>query len=311
MDKINIVLSSDNNYAQHVAVVIASVMNNTKKNKQIRFFLLADNIDIGKKALLKQTADSFNAELNIIDLQENSCFDNLYTSGHISKAAYFRIILADLMPADVHKVIYVDVDLIVLDDIEFLWNINLQGKPLGAVADYGILSSARLIRQKNKAIGLSLDGNYFNSGVLIIDVDLWRQYNYSSKVIKLASSVHLPHHDQDALNKVFMNNWTKVPLRWNVIPPVYNLFLKILLNKKFRKNAVSAKKNMAIMHYAGRYKPWEFSVHKGFNDKYYKFLQLTAFKNEKMPQPNQNMKGKSIFRQLLRLKMADFWCKVF
>ena len=311
MDKINIVLSSDNNYAQHVAVVIASVINNTKKNKQIRFFLLADNIDIGKKALLKQTADSFNAELNIIDLRENSCFDNLYTSGHISKAAYFRIILADLMPADVHKVIYVDVDLIVLDDIEFLWNINLQGKPLGAVADYGILSSARLIRQKNKAIGLSLDGNYFNSGVLIIDVDLWRQYNYSSKVIKLASSVHLPHHDQDALNKVFMNNWTKVPLRWNVIPPVYNLFLKILLNKKFRKNAVSAKKNMAIMHYAGRYKPWEFSVYKGFNDKYYKFLQLTAFKNEKMPQPNQNMKGKSIFRQLLRLKMADFWCKVF
>ena len=85
MDKINIVLSSDNNYAQHVAVVIASVMNNTKKNKQIRFFLLADNIDIGKKALLKQTADSFNAELNIIDLQENSCFDNLYTSDNYIK----------------------------------------------------------------------------------------------------------------------------------------------------------------------------------------------------------------------------------
>ena len=68
---------------------------------------------------------------------------------------------------------------------------------------------------------------------------------------------------------------------------------------------------MAIMHYAGRYMPWELCVYVGFNDTYYKFLQLTAFKNEKMPQPNQNMKGKSIFRQLLRLKMADFWCKVF
>ena len=311
MEKINIVLSADNNYAQHVAVVIASVMNNTQKNKQIRFFLLADNIDVGKKTLLKQTADSFNAEFEIIDLEDNHCFDNLYTSGHISKAAYFRILLADLMPSDVHKVIYVDVDLIILDDIEFLWNVDLQGKPLGAVADYGILASSRLMRQKNEAIGLNLDGNYFNSGVLIIDVDLWRKYNYSSRVIKLASTAHLPHHDQDALNKVFMDNWVELPLRWNVIPPVYNLFIKILLNKKFRKNAVNARKNMAIIHYAGRYKPWEFTLHKGFNEKYYEYLQLTAFKNEKMPQPNKNMNGKSIFRQMVRLKRADFWTKIF
>ena len=68
---------------------------------------------------------------------------------------------------------------------------------------------------------------------------------------------------------------------------------------------------MAIIHYAGRYKPWEFTLHKGFNEKYYEYLQLTAFKNEKMPQPNKNMNGKSIFRQMVRLKIADFWTKIF
>ena len=64
---------------------------------------------------------------------------------------------------------------------------------------------------------------------------------------------------------------------------------------------------MAIMHYAGRYKPWEFVVNKGFNDMYYLYLSKTAFANVKMPQPSKNMKGKSIKRQMLRLKLADLW----
>lgn len=163
------------------------------------------------------------------------------------------------------------------------------------------------MKQKQNVIGLQLHSKYFNSGVVIMDLEQWRKHGYAKQVIELAAAGNLPHHDQDALNKVFMGNWIALPLKWNVIPPVFNLFSKILLNGDLRKNAIAARKDKAILHFAGRYKPWEFDLHMGFNDAYYFYLQQTKFSDVKMPQLGKNMKGKSIARQMVRLRIADFW----
>lgn len=304
-DLINIVLSSDNNYAQHVAVVAASILCNTKE--KVTIHLLSDGISKERLDLIDETIRSLGSTLKVYDLSTYKCFDNLFTSGHISKAAYFRLDIANILPKEVKKVIYIDVDLLVLQDICGLWQFDMQGKPLAAVPDYGIMASKRLMKQKQSVIGLPMDSLYFNSGVVIMDLEQWRQHNYAKQVIDLAAAGNLPHHDQDALNKVFLGNWTALPMKWNVIPPVFNLFSKILFNSDLCKNAIEARKDKAILHFAGRYKPWEFELHKGFNDAYYFYLQKTKFVNVNMPQPGRNMKGKSIIRQMLRLRIADFW----
>lgn len=304
-DVINIVLASDDNYAQHVAVLAASVLSNTKA--QVNIHLLSDAISIERLNLINNTVQSWGSTLHIYDMSSYDCFDNLFTSGHISKAAYFRLDIANILPEEVNKVIYMDVDLLVLRDIAELWQYDLQGRPLGAVSDYGIIASRRLMKQKQSVIGLQLHSKYFNSGVVIMDLEQWRKHGYAKQVIELAAAGDLPHHDQDALNKVFMGNWMDLPLKWNVIPPVFNLFSKILLNGNLRKNAIAARKDKAILHFAGRYKPWEFDLHMGFNDAYYFYLQQTKFSDVKMPQPAKNMKGKSIIRQMVRVRIADFW----
>lgn len=306
---INIVLASDDNYAQHLAVVAVSILSNTKVAKDVRFFILNDAISDEKKILIKETVDSFGASAEFLDSTGNE-LDGVFLSGHISKAAYFRLLIAELVPENVKKVIYMDVDLLVCDDIEKLWRCDLKGNPVAAVQDFGIAASSRMLKQKANVLGMKNSEHYFNSGVLVIDIAQWRLLNYGKKVLHVATNEQLPHHDQDALNKVFMNNWCLLPLRWNVIPPVFYLFSKVLLNKEFRKQALTAKKDPAIIHYAGRYKPWEFTVYKGFNDLYYKYLALSKFANAKMPQPSKKMQGKSILRQLLRLKIANFWQKV-
>ncbi len=221
------------------------------------------------------------------------------------------MMIADLVPEAVEKIIYLDVDLLVCEDIDGLWNIDLGTFPLGAIPDYGILASSRLRKQKTLVLELTDSYSYFNSGVLIIDVKEWRINGYGQKVLELAKKEKLPHHDQDALNKIFMNKWYKIPLCWNVIPPIFYLFSKILFNAKFRQAAIEAKAKPAIIHYAGRYKPWEFKRYCGFNDKYYNYLAETEFAEVKMPQPGKNMQGKCIYRQLLRLKVADLWLKIF
>ena len=117
METINIALAADNNYAQHVAVVMESILENTDEANKVRFFLLSDAITAEKITGLQQTISGKNAELVICDLSAYKGFEKLYTSGHISKAAYFRLDMANILPEDVNKVIYLDVDLLVLQEI--------------------------------------------------------------------------------------------------------------------------------------------------------------------------------------------------
>ena len=307
-NQISIVFASDDNYAQHIAVVIASIMAKTKE--KVCFYVINDNISKDKIEKLRDTAVTFKTKIEFISVPEDK-FSNVYLSGHVSKAAYFRLALADILPNDIEKVIYLDVDLLVYDDIKKMWQIDLKNLPLAAVPDYGIMASPRLCKQKADVIGLPVGEKYFNSGVLVVNLKEWRKEDYTKQILEIINNNQFPHHDQDALNKLFMHKWQALDLRWNIIPPVFNLFSKILLNTNFRKNAIKARKNPGIIHYAGRYKPWEFTLHNGFNDKYYRCLQQTAFADSSMPQPGKDMKGKSITRQLIRLKIADFWTEIF
>ena len=302
MDKINIVLATDKNYAQHAAVTITSILCNTTQQSNIQFYIIDDNIDDDNKTKLQDTVKQFNSNIIFVKIPENS-LNQVFVSGGITRAAYFRLAIPNILPKTVNKVIYLDCDLIVLDDIVNLWNLDMCQKPVAATEDFGILSSTSKCREKEINLNWKKEYSYFNSGVLLIDVMLWRKNNYASQLIELVQTHKFRHHDQDALNYLFMNNWTSLPLCWNVIPPVFNMNLSIIKNKIMRQNALKALNNISIIHYAGGYKPWEYKIYKGFNEGYYEYLGKTEYKNAKMPQPNKKT-NHSIIRQLLRLKCA-------
>ena len=309
-NKINIVFASDNNYAQHTAVAMASVLVNTKVPQKIQFYLIDDEIQQENKEKIIKTVQNLGGNIEFIKIK-NSKLEDCYVSGELSRASYFRLDIANILDESIEKIIYLDCDLLVYDDIEKMWQLDMGGKPVAATCDLGIMASARVRKQKNKFIGLPFDAPYFNAGVLIMDLKKWRDGNYAEAIIALATQNKYPNHDQDALNKFFMNNWQEIPLRWDVIPPVFNLFFKILNKPDLRKKAIEAKLNPAIFHYAGGYKPWEYEIHDGFNDKYYEYLKLTEYKDAKMPQFDKRRKNRSIKRQMLRLKMGNMWAKIF
>lgn len=309
-NKINIVFASDNNYAQHTAVAMAFVLVNTKVPQRIQFYLIDDEIQPGNKEKITKTVQNLGGNIEFIKIK-NSRLEDCYVSGELSRASYFRLDIANILDKSIEKIIYLDCDLLVYDDIEKMWQLDMGGKPVAATCDLGIMASARVRKQKNKFIGLPFDAPYFNAGVLIMDLKKWRDGNYAEAIIALATQNKYPNHDQDALNKFFMNNWQEIPLRWDVIPPVFNLFLKIVTKPDLRKKAIEAKLNPAIFHYAGGYKPWEYEIHDGFNDKYYEYLKLTEYKDAKMPQFDKRRKNRSIKRQMLRLKMGNMWAKIF
>lgn len=309
-NKINIVFASDNNYAQHTAVAMASVLVNTKVPQKIQFYLIDDKIQPENKEKITKTVQNLGGNIEFIKIK-NSRLEDCYVSGELSRASYFRLDIANILDESIEKIIYLDCDLLVYDDIEKMWQLDMGGKPVAATCDLGIMASARVRKQKNKFIGLLFDAPYFNAGVLMMDLKKWRNGNYAEAIIALATQNKYPNHDQDALNKFFMNNWQEIPLRWDVIPPVFNLFLKIVTKPDLRQKAIEAKLNPAIFHYAGGYKPWEYEIHNGFNDKYYEYLKLTEYKDAKMPQFDKRRKNRSIKRQMLRLKVGNMWAKIF
>lgn len=307
-NEINVVFASDDNYIQHATVAMMSIVQNSTSQNHFVFYVLDDSISEYKKNKAKETFLNYNVEVKFLQV-DTSLIKNFYVSGQLSRAAYLRLMMTEMLPATVEKVIYLDCDLLVLTDIEKLWNFDMQGNPLAAVPDYGIMASAKNWRHKQKSLGLKKDDLYFNSGVLIVDVAQWRSKKYGAVVIDKARENNYQHHDQDALNKVFYRNWLPLPIRWNVIPPIWNLFLKVLCNNRFRKNAIQARKNMAILHYAGGYKPWEYEEISMFNGEYYSCLRKTSFCDVEMPQFDKRRKGRSIKRQLNRLRWAEFWQK--
>lgn len=307
MEEIAVVLAADDNYAQHGAVACASILWNHKGNLPVHFYFLSDGISAGKQGGIASTVTNLKGIVTFIPTQNLEI--HAHTSGHVNRAAYLRLMIPDLLPPAVTKAIYLDTDLLVLDDIQQLWDTDLEGKPLAAVPDLGILSSHRMREQKQDTLGLELGDSYFNSGVLIMDLAAWRKNGYTRQVMDCVEKGNFRHHDQDGLNKVFRRNWQKLPLRWNVIPPVFTLPVKILKKASWRALALDAMEHPAVFHWAGRYKPWEFAPNGTFNQKYYDYLAKTAFADAKMPQPGKDMSGKSIFRQNVRMKLADLWKK--
>jgi lipopolysaccharide biosynthesis glycosyltransferase len=305
MDTMYIVLACDDSYAQHLAVAAASILKHTAKPGAVCIYVLSDGISVERQQAIRDTIQALGGTVVILDVNSQSIQG--FVSGHLSKAAYLRLQIPELLPEKIEKAIYLDTDVVVLDDIAKLWNIDLAGKPIGAVCDYGIMASQRMQKQKQDTLGLPAGQGYFNSGMLVMDLRLWRQQHYCEQVLTCISEHQFRHHDQDGLNKVFMDNWQEIPLPWNVIPPVFCFHFSVLKQRRFRYLAAAAVRKPAIFHWAGRYKPWEFPESGIFNESYYKYLHETAFRNASMPQPGNDMKGKSVTRQLVRMKMAGFW----
>lgn len=119
MDNIAIVLAADNNYAQHAAVTAASILKNTTVPEQVTIYLLSDGIGEINRQKISNTIADLKGKLQLIEVDSNPIEG--FTSGHISKAAYLRLMIPELLPEAVTKAVYFDTDLVVMADILELW----------------------------------------------------------------------------------------------------------------------------------------------------------------------------------------------
>lgn len=244
-NKIHIGLSTDDNYVDFAMIVIRSVARFHPQNgKPLVFHIFTNGLSEGQRKRFSRYSSS-QVEIKEIPVDTTA----FHARWGISKPMYYRLEYANFLP-DLARIIYLDCDVVVLDDIEKLWNMDLQGKPLAGVGDRAGL------QEKRKCY--CPDHIMFNSGVMLLDLDQWRMEGHVEKLAKFwhdnRSWMHFA--DQGLLNAYFGRNYTMLPQNWNIINSVYrNPAVPGMYTDEEVQDAI---RNPGIVHFTGHHKPWLF-----------------------------------------------------
>lgn len=182
------------------------------------------------------------------------------------------------MDASVDKVLFLDCDMIIKADIQALWEIDISEYFLGAIEDGGVESNTKFGFGIKRSIGIPADEKYFNAGVLLINLNKWREHNIGHKVIRFISerkgSLFLA--DQDALNAVLYGKWLQLPIAWNQHPTYYDVVKKKGI---CREDIIETVKRPLIIHYSQKSKPWNYMDDHPLKYEYEKYLKMSPWKD--------------------------------
>ena len=268
---IDIVLATDDNYSPQCATVIASVLLNCDATSYFRFHILDGGITEENKSKIQQLKSIRQFDINFYDMKKYDWSDLPLNLSWISSiATYYRLIINEILPNDVEKAIYLDCDVIVEQDLKNLWNIDISDKIFGGCES--IVATKSISR-------LKLDGNYFNAGILLINLKRLRNFDVKTEGIKYLKEKgkDIVYQDQDILNGLFNKDCKYLSLKWNTYT---NLFFSIKEKTSYTfEDAINAAYAPAIIHFTGPYKPWKTICSHPLQREYEKYFKYTAFEN--------------------------------
>jgi lipopolysaccharide biosynthesis glycosyltransferase len=189
-----------------------------------------------------------------------------------------RLLLPEVL-GEASRVLYLDCDVLVLDRLDPLWQLDLGTSVVAAVAN--VIEPAR--REHVAGIGVSYRGGFFNSGVILFDLDRMRREGSSAQLVKFARDYgqKLLWPDQDALNVVFSSRWHSLHPRWNAQNNLWSwrTWAIELFGAERVEEAVS---DPAIRHFEGPSvaKPWHYLSPVPHRDVYLETLAQTPWADE-------------------------------
>ncbi|MDD5020570.1 MAG: glycosyltransferase family 8 protein [Endomicrobiaceae bacterium] len=276
---INVCFTPSDNYAVHMAVTITSILKNAGIDDEFSFYVLDSGIsDFNKNKIaeLKKIKD-FNIQYVKLD---TSVLDKLpIVLSHFTTAIYYRFMMADLLP-DIEKVIYLDCDIVVCSSIKKLFEEDISGYYIAAIEDIGSYYNHLVLKPEFEKLQI-------NSGVMVVNLGLWRKDGLGAKLIKFAieTKEELPFGDQDVINKNL--KCKRLDFKWNVQSfPAFHVYNNIVFHP-LKDEIIEAVINPLIIHYITKCKPWNCDV--PFGHLYIKYKQMTPFRDKS---------SKVIFKQL-------------
>jgi len=242
-DRIHILCAADRGYGPWLGIMAASVLS-IDHGLPVTFHVLSNGISPRDQKRLARLCEDRGAGLRIYDTQRilASEANTFFISLHFSRTVYSRIFLDRLVDPDVSRLIYLDCDIACVGSLRELWETDLGDSIVAAVPDFTLTTKdgGRVSRER---LGIPDEQPYYNSGMLLIDLDRWRKERVGERMKDFIVSMgdKLGWLDQDALNRVLGANIKKLAPKWN-----------FQAGRQWRADG-----SEAVIHYIGSRKPWD------------------------------------------------------
>ena len=265
LEVIPIFFAVDDVYSPFLAVTLQSLTENASKNYYYSIKILYTNMqEENKKKLAKYESENVKIEFVDLNYYIQKIQDKLYTRDYYTNTTYFRLFIPSLYP-QYDKAIYLDGDIVVLGDISELYNINMGDNLIAAAPDDVIQNTKVFQEYAEKVVGVADYRNYFNAGVLLMNLDELRKFDFLDKFLYLLETVKFSvAQDQDYLNRLCKGRTKIISIAWDRMP---------MPTDKISDDEIK------LIHYNLAYKPWHFD-NVLYKEHFWKYAEKTEYIDE-------------------------------
>lgn len=252
-ETINIAVVTNQKYVPRMLVMVHSLFARNQ-GRDFCVYILHSGLDETCRSRIGERFRAEHQRCCLLEIDDAMLSDVPIKDQNLSREAYFKLLIPRLIPQDIPRILYLDSDMIILGDIESLYEYDLKGKALGAVRD---LYMDRDILYKTSL--MPQEYTYFNSGVLLIDMVRFREvFDFDEAMRYIEENGHkFRFHDQEVLNALCYREVEILPEIYNYVTLYRDRFDPLKYRRREKKLGV------IVLHYAA-HKPWD----PGYTGKY-------------------------------------------
>lgn len=237
-------------YARHLTVSLYSALAKLPPDRSAKVFVIDGGMGAKTRRRVMRclTVSHPSAQVQIIspDLDR---LDGLPVSARHPAAVYLQLMIPKLLPPEVKRVLYLDSDVVVTEDVSPLFAMDMKGRALWAVRDD--IDDAELTRLRHDFpdVAFRRGAEYINTGVLLMDLSAWRREQIAERALAiLREHGHLCiWQNQDAINVALAGDWGKLADKWNN---------RLRGSRHVFPHLERSVGGDGILHFCGPRKPW-------------------------------------------------------
>ena len=244
----NFAFCVNDGYVPYICVTITSIIENHRGIKKA-IYVLSDKVSERNRYLLEEVvADDQDTCLKIV-IVDDTPLQGLKDTWPIY--AWYRLLIPNYLPKEVHKILYLDADTVVCGDLTSLFKIEMSDYSVA-----GCLDPETFNQETFDRCGYDMNDQYLCSGVLLMNLDFWRKHQLAQKMISYAREYNdrIKFPDQDTINILCKDTKIILPLRYGIMD--YFLKEERFYKEPYRTQLQECLENPAIVHYAGQ-NPWK------------------------------------------------------
>lgn len=261
--EIPVFFAVDNGYIPFLSVALRSLIDNTSKENTYAIKILYTNVTEENKIKIKKY-ETENISIEFVDLnkQLEKIKEKLYTRNYFSNTTYYRLFIPELYP-EYDKAVYIDSDTVCLSDIAELYNTDMGDNLIAGIPD-GVIQAIDIFKDYvERVVGVADYNNYFNAGVIVMNLKELRDYKFEEKFIYMLEKIKFEvAQDQDYLNRLCKGRVKILDYSWNRMP---------VMGKTEEK--------INLIHYNLGAKPWYFD-NVVYQEYFWEYAKKTEFYNE-------------------------------